>query len=87
MDLRSPLQKKLDEVIGPPLYYSDRCKLAVKVTIHGSDVRIDRPCGDCDCPVIAPRKAIAVGRGGMNMKVKVMTAFNQMKAALTGRCA
>ena len=86
MDLRSPIQRKLDDLVGPPLYYSSRCKRPVKVTVAGAEVRIDRPCGDCDCGVIAPRKAIAVGEGGINLAAKVKTAISQIAAAATGRC-
>lgn len=87
MDLRSSFQKRMDDLIGPPLYYSGQCKLPVKVTVAGPDVTIKRPCGDCNCQVIAPRKAIAVGKGGMNLRARALTAINQWKAALTGRCA
>ena len=85
MDLRSPIQRKLDEMVGPPLYYSARCQLPVKVTTD-KEVRIDRPCGDCACEVIAPRKAIAVGEGGVNLAAKIKTTISQIAAAATGRC-
>lgn len=85
-DLRSRAQKKIDELIGPPLYYSERCKLKVEVSVEGGDVKIVRPCGDCGCQVIAPRRAVAVGEGGMNMTTRAAVAFRQVAAAITGRC-
>lgn len=87
MDKRSDIQKRLDSIIGPPLYYSDVCKLSVGVKVDkGGSVSITRPCGDCDCPVIAPRKVIAAGEGGLNFKDKAKVTFAQVAAALTGRC-
>lgn len=86
MDLRSPIQRKLDDLVGPPLYYSSRCKLPVKVATEENEVKIARPCGECACEVIAPRKAIAVGEGGVNLATKVKTTISQIAAAATGRC-
>jgi hypothetical protein len=80
-DRRSALQRSLDELIGPPLYYCDECKLAVKVTETG----IERPC-DCNAQIIAPRKAIVHGVGGMNMSGKVTMTIAKLGAAITGRC-
>jgi len=69
--------------IGPPLYYSDVCKLEVKV---GGPDDIKRPCGDCNCAIIAPRRAIATGDGSLNMGDSVKMAAARFAAALTGRC-
>ncbi len=87
-DLRSPLEKKLDETIGPPLYYCSECLRGVKVTaIDGQEPLIERPCKDCDkAQIIAPRKAIVAGKGGMNMKDKAKLSYWQLAALLTGRC-
>ncbi len=63
-DKRTALQKKLDEAIGPPLYYCENCKLAVEVIDNNGDVTINRPC-DCNAQVIAPRRAICTGDGTM----------------------
>jgi len=85
-DLRSPLEKKLDETIGLPLYYCSECLRAVKVT-EGNPPITERPCTDCkDAQIIAPRKAIAAGEGGMNVKDKVKLSYWQLAALLTGRC-
>lgn len=86
-DRRSPLQKRLDEVIGPPLYYCSDCLCAVKVTPRqGHEPHIQRPCGeDCGHQIIAPRKAIAAGKGGLSLGNKIKVAGMQIGAALTGR--
>jgi len=72
-------------MIGPPLYYSKDCLKAV--TVSGDPPVIHRPCEDCNCEVIAPRKAIATGKGGASMKTKVTLSWWKLKALLTGRCA
>jgi hypothetical protein len=88
MDKRSDLQKRLDAVVGPPLYYCDTCKLSVSVKARdGQEPLIERPCeGACSEPIIAPRKAIAAGKGGLNMRDKAKLSYWQLAAALTGRC-
>lgn len=82
-DKRSAFQKAMWDKIGPPLYYSDVCKLEVKVN---SAEDIQRPCGDCNCAIIAPRRAIATGDGSLNMGDSVKMAAARFAAALTGRC-
>lgn len=82
-DKRTALQKALWSRVGPPLYYSSECMLEVKVN---SPDDIKRPCGDCNCEIIAPRKAIAVGRGGASLGTKAKVAVMQAAAAITGRC-
>lgn len=83
-DKRTVFQKRVDETVGPPLYYCDHCKLAVKVSADGG---IERPCeGPCDKPVIAPRRAIAAGAGGLNLTNKTKMAAFKLAAGLTGRC-
>lgn len=87
MDKRSELEKRLDTLIGRPLYYCASCLRGVKVTLTDGEPIIKRPCGeDCGHQVIAPRKAIAAGEGGMNFKDKVKLSYWQIAAALTGRC-
>ena len=81
MDQRSALERSLDALIGRPLYYCSDCQRAVKV----SENAIERPC-DCNAQIIAPRKAIAAGEGGLNMKDRVKVKWWQVAAALTGRC-
>lgn len=89
MDQRTAVERVLWEKIGPPLYYCSDCLLAVKVQpVEGAEPVITRPCKqDCGHGIIAPRKAVAVGMGGASMGTKVKVAWNQTKAALTGRCA
>ncbi len=86
-DERTPLERVLWERIGPPLYYCAECLRGVRVTtIDGEEPKIERKCEHTG-QIIAPRKAIAVGKGGMSMTVRAQTAWNQIKAAATGRCA
>lgn len=81
MDKRSPLEKKMWDIIGPPLYYCEDCLLAVEVV----DGEIKRPC-DCTGQVIAPRKAVVAGEGGLNFTDKAKLLISQIGATLTGRC-
>lgn len=87
-DLRSETEKKLDALIGPPLYYCSECLRAVKVTpVEGGEPIVKRPCTDCvQAQIIAPRKAIAFGEGGMNFTDKMRVGYMQLAAMLTGRC-
>lgn len=85
MDQRTAWEKKLDNLIGPPLYYCDCCKRAVSVKATNGEPVIERPC-ECDAQIIAPRKAIAAGEGGLNMSDRAKLAYWQVAAALTGRC-
>jgi hypothetical protein len=87
-DQRSELERKLDALIGPPLYYCADCLRAVKVEPRiGMEPIVTRPCeGACDKGIIAPRKAIATGEGGLNFTDRAKVAYWQVAAALTGRC-
>lgn len=87
MDKRSALERQLWDKVGPPLYYSSECKLAVKVTpVVGHEPEIERPCKSCNCQIVAPRKAIMPGEGGLNMGDRLKQNYWQLAAALTGRC-
>jgi hypothetical protein len=86
MDARTPLEKKLWTLVGPPLYYCAQCLRAVKVRAHaGQEPTIQRKC-ECRGQIIAPRKALAVGEGGMNLRQKVQVTTSQAMSAITGRC-
>ena len=89
-DKRSPLEKQLDTLIGPPLYYCSECLRAVKVqSVAGEGPLITRPCTEGECEtaeILAPRKAIATGEGGMNFKDSTKLAYWQIASFLTGRC-
>lgn len=86
-DKRSDWQKKIDATFGMPLYYCADCKLSVDVKTEGSEVIIKRPCGEtCKAEVIAPRRAIAVGKGGASMNTRAKIAFHKLLAAMTNRC-
>jgi len=88
MDQRSTLEKRLDTLIGPPLYYCADCLRAVKVTpIEDIGYSIKRPCDEqCSHEIIAPRKSILAGEGGLNFKDRVTQSWRQLAAKLTGRC-
>ena len=87
-DQRTPLERALDQTIGPPLYYCADCLRAVKVTPRpGAEPLVVRPCGpECSEQIIAPRKAIAAGEGGLNFKDRATVTYWQLAAAVTGRC-
>lgn len=85
-DQRTPLERKAWDLIGPPLYYCAECLRGVKVTaVEGAEPKIKRRC-DCNAQIIAPRKAIAAGKGGLNFANKIKLGAMQMGAAITGRC-
>lgn len=86
-DARTPLEKVLWEHIGPPLYYCAECMRAVNVTVQeGAEPIIKRKC-EHDGQIIAPRKAIVTGKGGMSLATRINVAWMQAKAAATGRSA
>lgn len=88
MDQRSALERTLWEKIGPPLYYCSDCLRAVKVqVVEGQEPVITRPCkADCGHQIMAPRKAITAGAGGLSFVNKVRVRYDQIAAAITGRC-
>ena len=86
-DERTPAEKFLWDKLGPPLYYCAECLRAVKVTpVEGQEPKIERKCAHTG-QIIAPRKAVCVGEGGMNLSDRVLEAWDRTKAAVTGRCA
>lgn len=85
MDARTPLEKVLWERIGPPLYYCAECMRGVKVTpVEGAEPIVKRKC-DHTGQIIAPRRAICVGKGGASMGTKVRIVAMQAASAITGR--
>jgi len=88
MDQRSDIERALWDKVGPPLYYCSECLRAVKVTPQeGAEPIIECPCVECkDANIIAPRKAIVTGEGGMNWKDRTKVSYWKLAAALTGRC-
>ena len=87
-DKRSAVEKKLWDIVGPPLYYCADCLRSVKVTaVDGGEPVVSRPCGpECGEQIIAPRKAIMPGEGGLNLTDRAKQTYSQMAASLTGRC-
>lgn len=88
MDRRSATERMLWDAVGPPLYYCQDCLRAVRVKpVEGGEPVVERPCDDdCGTGIIAPRKAIVAGEGGLNWKDKTKVKYWQAAAALTGRC-
>jgi len=87
MDARSDLEKTLWERIGPPLYYCAECMLAVKVTpVEGGEPVVERRCSHNDAQIIAPRRSILAGKGGLSIGNKLRMKGYQVAATLTGRC-
>lgn len=88
MDERTPFEKKLWDLIGPPLYYCAECMRSVKVeVVEGQEPKVTRLCHHYDAQIIAPRKAVCVGQGGVSIATKAQIAWNKAKASITGRCA
>ena len=86
-DARTPTEKLLWDKLGPPLYYCAECLLAVDVTpVEGGEPIVHRRCGH-DGQIIAPRKSILAGEGGLNFTDRVKISWWQLLASITGRCA
>lgn len=83
-DGRSALERTAWRLIGPPLYYCEHCLVGVDVTQHDSPV-IKRNCDHHDARIIAPRKSILAGEGGLSLKNKIKMKAAQIKSSLTGR--
>lgn len=86
-DQRSRLERILWEKVGPPLYHCADCLRAVTVTpVEGAAPHVERPCGpECGPGIIAPRRAVCVGKGGATMRTKAQIGWMKLAALLTGR--
>lgn len=87
MDQRTAFERLLWDKIGPPLYYCKECMLRVKVEVkEGEEPKIirDKRCTHTG-EIIAPRKAIMVGKGGANLATKAKISLSQNLSSLTGR--
>lgn len=69
-------------LLGPPLYYCEDCLRQVKVS--GDPPVVKRTCIH-DGKIIAPRRAIVAGEGGLSPANKAKMAGYKIAAALTGR--
>ena len=86
MDHRTAIEKFMWQKFGPPLYYCADCLRAVDVTpVAGAEPTIARKC-DHTGQIIAPRRAVCVGQGGMSLPTRIKIAAMQTAAGLTGRC-
>ena len=88
-DKRNFLQKWLWDKLGPPLYYCEECLLGVSVTVVPDKEPVIKRGYGCECTgrIIAPRKVICVGKGGVSATTKLRIMINKLKADLTGRNA
>jgi hypothetical protein len=85
-DGRTSMEKLLWKWFGPPLYYCEECLRAVDVqAVENKEPRITKLC-DHAAPIIAPRKSILAGEGGLNASDKVKLLWWQSAAKVTGRC-
>ena len=85
MDERNAIERLAWKMLGPPLYYCEECLRAVKVTVHeGQEPRIERKC-DHVGKIIAPRRSILAGKGGLSLPNKVKMAYYTAAAKATGR--
>lgn len=84
-DGRNVAEKLAWSLIGPPLYYCEDCLVGVDVTVvEGKEPIIKRHCEHTG-RIIAPRKSILAGEGGLNFVNKIKMASYQLKSSLTGR--
>ena len=85
MDERNAIERWAWSVIGPPLYYCESCLRAVKVTVsEGAEPRIERKCAHTG-NIIAPRRSILAGQGGLSLPNKLRMAYYTAAARATGR--
>jgi hypothetical protein len=86
-DQRSRLERVMWDTVGPPLYYCADCLRGVSVTaVAGAAPHVVRPCGpECRPEIIAPRRAVCVGKGGASMRTKAQIGWMKLAALLTGR--
>jgi hypothetical protein len=80
IDQRSSGERLAWKLFGAPLYYCGDCMRKVKVV--GSEIQ--RSCGHGG-QVIAPRRAILAGEGGLNPVNKVVHTFDRAYSAVLGR--
>lgn len=86
MDERTPLEKWMWDAIGPPLYYCGECMRVVRVKpVEGKEPNVLRVCKHENAPIIAPRKAVMVGKGGMSVPTKAKVSLSQFGSWITGR--
>lgn len=80
-DERSTAERVAWRLVGPPLYYCEHCLRAVDVV----DGDVMRRCTHDQARVIAPRRSILAGAGGLTTANKIRMAYMQAAAKLTGR--
>ena len=85
MDERSALERLLWAKIGPPLYYCAECLRTVKVkSVKGGEPVVKRSCEHTG-QIMAPRKAICVGKGGASIGTRAKIGAMQIASVITGR--
>lgn len=84
-DERSQGEKLAWRMLGPPLYYCATCMRKVNVTVADGQPVISRNCTHDGHQVIAPRRAVVAGEGGLSTVNKVKMAWWSAAAKVTGR--
>lgn len=80
IDDRTEGERLAWKLLGAPLYYCGECMR----TAHVSEGVIKRKCSHTG-EVIAPRRAILVGKGGLTPANRATQAFDKAYSAITGR--
>lgn len=83
-DERTAMEKRAWDLVGPPLYYCSECLRMVKVTTIDGEHTIERKC-DHTAEIIAPRRSILAGEGGLSLANKARMTWYQLASWLTGR--
>lgn len=83
-DGRSALERAAWRLIGPPLYYCEHCLVGVDVS-GGDQPVVKRNCSHDSARIIAPRRSILAGAGGLSFANKVRMVIARAKSSLTGR--
>lgn len=81
-DERTALERAAWRLVGPPLYYCEHCLRRVEVS---ADNVVTRTCEHHDARIMAPRKSILAGAGGLSTFNKARMAWWQAAAKVTGR--
>lgn len=82
-DDRSFGEKQAWRILGAPLYYCEACLR--RVHVRGDPAQVIRDCEHHDSRVIAPRRAVVHGEGGLSMQNKLVMGYSRIMAAITSR--
>jgi hypothetical protein len=82
-DDRSYGERMAWRMLGAPLYYCEDCLR--RVNVAGDPPEVVRSCDHADARVIAPRRAIVHGEGGLSPANKLRMSAYKIASAITGR--